>query len=119
MGDSQKLLQVFVNLLGNARDASPAGEVVDIHSVAAEEHLLISVTDRGYGIPEAIQGQIFEPFFTTKDTGEGTGLGLALVYSILEDLQGRIQVESPVASTGIGTCFRLEIVRGEYDSEYQ
>lgn len=119
MGDSQKLLQVFVNLLGNARDASSPGESVDIDSHDDGQYTHITVTDRGSGIAAEIQGQIFEPFFTTKDTGEGTGLGLALVYSILEELQARIQVESPVAETGLGTRFSLKVNRGEYQGEYE
>lgn len=119
MADSQKLLQVFVNLLSNARDASPANSTVDIACQSQDEQLQVTVTDTGEGIDEAIQNQIFEPFFTTKEPGSGTGLGLALVYSIMEDLHGRIQLQSPVPETGRGCRFTLELSRGEYQQEYQ
>ncbi|MDP4917985.1 MAG: ATP-binding protein, partial [Haliea sp.] len=79
---AQRLLQVFVNLLGNARDASAAGGEVRIDAKATRSEVSVSVEDDGSGIPAALQSRVFEPFFTTKEPGEGTGLGLALVYSI-------------------------------------
>jgi len=56
----------------------------------------ISVTDNGPGIPQELQDQVLEPFFTTKEPGEGTGLGLAMVYSIVEEHQGTLDIISPV-----------------------
>ncbi len=106
-GDWQRLIQVFVNLLSNARDATPAsgGEVV-ITSERKTYALLVSVIDQGSGIaPEHINA-IMEPFFTTKEAGQGTGLGLAMVYSIIEEHGGHITVKSPVHD-GKGTCFTL------------
>ncbi|MEM0953365.1 MAG: ATP-binding protein [Pseudomonadota bacterium] len=116
--DSQRLLQVFINLLGNARDASEPGASVDIEAEPSGEQLLISVTDSGVGIPAAAQSQVFDPFFTTKEPGQGTGLGLSLVYSIVESMGGRIQLQSPWAA-GQGTRFTLCLNRAEYGGEYQ
>lgn len=94
--DEQRLLQVFVNLLTNARDASQAGFVITVTDSIMGGNLNIIITDEGDGIPEAIKEHIFEPFFTTKDPGQGTGLGLSVVYSIVENLGGHIDIESPV-----------------------
>ncbi|MDJ0879392.1 MAG: HAMP domain-containing sensor histidine kinase, partial [Halieaceae bacterium] len=117
LAESQRLLQVFVNLLGNARDASERNGLIEVDAHRDDTLLHIDVTDAGTGIPEDIQGQIFEPFFTTKEPGDGTGLGLALVYSILETLGGRINLASPVAG-GRGTRFRVSLSSASYGSEY-
>ena len=108
MGDTQRLLQVFVNLLSNARDASPEQSMVVIDTEAHDQQIYIHVTDCGSGISKENQEQIFDPFFTTKEAGEGTGLGLSLVYSIVDDLNGNISVESPVDSERGGTRFTLK-----------
>jgi PAS domain S-box-containing protein len=115
--DSQRLLQVFINLLGNARDASDAEGLIDIDSKHEGEQTTITVTDHGVGIPAEIHGQIFEPFFTTKEPGQGTGLGLALVYSILENIDGRISLQSPLTE-GTGTSFFVTLNTASYDEEY-
>lgn len=109
IGDTQRLLQVFVNLLSNARDASPEDSPIIIDSEIQNKQIYINVTDQGSGISKQDQEQIFEPFFTTKEAGEGTGLGLSLVYSIIEDLNGTINVESPVDETHGGTRFTLRM----------
>ena len=96
LADPQRLLQVLVNLLGNARDASEDGAEVSIALHTEGQQVVIAVEDSGSGIPPALQVQVFEPFFTTKDPGEGTGLGLALVYSIMEDMGGSVQITSPL-----------------------
>lgn len=105
--DAQRLLQVFVNLLSNARDASAenADIIIDGSSTGALIH--ITVTDRGSGIAQEHLEQVFEPFFTTKEAGKGTGLGLAMVYGIIEDLSGNIDIESPVPEQGCGTRIHL------------
>ncbi|MFT7128979.1 MAG: Na+/proline symporter/signal transduction histidine kinase [Gammaproteobacteria bacterium] len=108
LGDTQRLLQVFVNLLTNARDASPAGGKVIIECVTISPHVFIYVTDSGSGISEKNQDQIFDPFFTTKEPGEGTGLGLSLAYSIINDLGGNISLESPVHKNR-GTKFTIKL----------
>ncbi|MFW9605208.1 MAG: sensor histidine kinase, partial [Pseudomonas sp.] len=71
-----------------------------------------SVEDEGPGIPRSIVHRLFEPFFTTKDPGKGTGLGLALVYSIIEEHYGHISIDSPCdAQQQRGTRFRLTLPR--------
>ncbi|MDE1463154.1 sensor histidine kinase [Spartinivicinus poritis] len=96
MGDEQRLMQVFINLLRNASDASPAKSQIKVTTVACGSLLKVAVADQGCGIPKPIQNKLFEPFFTTKDPGKGTGLGLALVYNIIEDHSGQISIESPL-----------------------
>lgn len=94
-GDPQRLAQVLINLLSNARDASPPGAAIRVRTEASEHTVDLIVEDEGSGIPKAIIDRLFEPFFTTKDPGEGTGLGLALVYSIVEEHYGQIIIDSP------------------------
>ncbi len=94
LGDSQRLLQVLINLLNNAHDASPSGSTISVSSKLVSGSVQLSVIDEGSGIPEEIRDQIFDPFFTTKEPGEGTGLGLSLVYSIVENLNGHIDIIS-------------------------
>jgi PAS domain S-box-containing protein len=107
-GDSQQMIQVFVNLLGNANDASPEYSTILLISRQEEDRIEIDITDEGTGIPKEIINQVMEPFFTTKDTGKGTGLGLSVAYSIIEEHKGNILVTSPVAQ-GKGTTFTLQL----------
>jgi signal transduction histidine kinase len=93
-GFAQKLVQVFVNLLSNATDASKPGQTITIDTEIRGEQVLISVKDRGTGIAEKHLSKIFEPFFTTKTVGEGTGLGLSLTYNIIREHGGSISVSS-------------------------
>jgi signal transduction histidine kinase len=109
LGDSQRVLQVIVNLLSNARDASPELSSVIISTEHSGQRVLINVTDQGCGISSVQQEQIFDPFFTTKEAGAGTGLGLSLVYSIVEDMEGSIQVESPVPPNLAGSRFIINL----------
>lgn len=95
-GDSQRLLQVLVNLVANARDASRPGALVRVSCSAVDGGVEIAVEDEGSGISPAIRDRIFEPFFTTKEPGAGTGLGLSLVYGTVEDFNGDIDIISPV-----------------------
>jgi signal transduction histidine kinase len=110
MGNAQQLLQVFVNLLSNARDASDAETPIYIDEEINDRYIRIHVTDQGTGINKEDLERIFEPFFTTKEAGQGTGLGLSLVHSIVEDMNGYISVESPVAKQR-GTRFSLQLQR--------
>lgn len=113
-GDSQKLIQVFINLLSNAIDASPVGNPIRIFTQDKEHTLSISVEDQGSGIPADVLKRIYEPFVTTKDPGKGTGLGMALVYSIIEEHQGRISIDSPINSASGGT--RVTIILPKYQT---
>ncbi|MEO4046142.1 ATP-binding protein [Pseudomonas sp. CAU 1711] len=111
-GDPQRLAQVLINLLSNARDASPEGGAIRVRSEAAEHSVELIVEDEGTGIPQAMMDRLFEPFFTTKDPGKGTGLGLALVYSIVEEHYGQITIDSPAdPERQRGTRFRVTLPR--------
>lgn len=120
LADAQRLLQVFVNLLGNARDASEPGARVLVRASNTAGRATIEVEDEGSGIPADIQSQVFEPFFTTKEPGEGTGLGLALVYSIMEDMGGSVQIQSPVGPPERpGTRVILQLPLCSYPAEFR
>ena len=111
-GDSQRLVQVLINLLGNARDASSDGDKVTIRTLEDEHRILLTVEDQGSGIDQSLKDRLFEPFFTTKSPGKGTGLGLALVYSIVEEHYGQITVDSPIdEATQRGTRFTITLPR--------
>src|SRR5699024_8472482 len=109
-GDSQKLLQVFVNLLNNAADASAHGQAITVRTEEQQEIIQIIVEDEGQGIPPHLLDVLFEPFVTSKAAGRGTGLGLALVYSIIEDDFGSIRAESPTRNNS-GTRFVITLPR--------
>ncbi len=119
LADSQRLLQVFINLLANARDACEDGGMVHIHERLEGETVCIAVEDNGSGIPAEIMDRIFEPFFTTKEPGEGTGLGLALVYSIMDDMGGSLQIVSPVTADQAGTRVNLELPHSSYAGVFE
>jgi len=119
MADQGQLDQIFMNLVTNARDAMPKGGVLTITTGAAQlpphivvtsqpgssgGYALISVIDTGIGIDEETQEKIFDPFFTTKEVGKGTGLGLSMIYGIVKQHDGYIDVESEV---GKGTTFNI------------
>jgi PAS domain S-box-containing protein len=93
-GYPQKLVQVFVNLLSNAADASSQGQSILFNSKTNGRNVLITVRDYGLGIKEEHLSKVFEPFFTTKNVGEGTGLGLSLSYNIIQEHGGSISVSS-------------------------
>jgi PAS domain S-box-containing protein len=119
IGDPGQLQQVVLNLAINARDAMPDGGALTIDTsvvaLSADEcrrrpgtrpgsHVRLEVTDTGCGIADEIRGRIFEPFFTTKELGKGTGMGLAMVYGIVQNHGGSIGVRSQV---GRGTTFEI------------
>jgi histidine kinase len=115
LADSNRLEQVFINLLINARDAieEKSGKA-DQECVAKEIFLRtslkngmvnIELKDTGMGIPKAIFDKIFEPFFTTKNVGKGTGLGLSISYGILQDYGATIKVET---TEGEGSTFIIQ-----------
>lgn len=94
--------QILLNLVINARDASPDGAVVTVRTGRTDDCLLIEVEDHGTGISPDVRAQIFEPYVTTKS--DGTGLGLSIVHAIVTELGGTIGVTSEV---GKGTTFRV------------
>ena len=106
LGDTQRLVQVFVNLLANARDATQDSGHIYATAYLEGAKLLVEVHDDGCGIPQEDLEHLFEPFYTTKEAGEGTGLGLALVYSIVEEHGGQILALSPSPKLGTGSCFQ-------------
>lgn len=115
LGNRQRLIQVFVNLLGNARDACLAAQVIKIYSQRENDSSVSAmIEDPGCGIEAEQIEHIFEPFYTSKEPGKGTGLGLALVYNIIDAHGGNIQVESPTDSVaGTGTRISLILPVGE------
>lgn len=103
--DAGSLLQVVVNLVLNARDASTSGGTIDVRTRREGGTVLVEVEDRGEGMAEATKARLFEPFFTTKG-GAGSGLGLAMVKATAEAAGGSVHVESEL---GRGTLIRLEL----------
>ena len=110
-GDMRSLQQVFVNILLNAVQATPRGGSVTL-SVApgAGGGVDFRVSDTGPGVDPEVRQHIFEPFYTTKGVGNGTGLGLAVAYSLVKRHGGRIEVENP--ETG-GAAFTVRLPAGE------
>lgn len=102
-GDPVRLQQAMVNLLRNAIQAAPGGEVRCGQGFDGES-CWFEVEDDGAGMDPAIVSKIFEPFFTTKPVGEGTGLGLAVVHGIATEHGGRIELDN---DRDQGSCFRL------------
>jgi len=92
-GDANHLAQIFLNLISNACDASPNNTGVQVQCTSDVDWHTITVTDHGNGIDQADREQIFEPFFTTKPVGSGTGLGLSMVYSLVDDHDGVIRLD--------------------------
>ena len=122
-GNQAQLEQVIMNLVLNARDAMPQGGLlslatrnVEVSDLMGREQLrispgpyvMISVSDTGTGMDAVTQASIFEPFFTTKSQGEGTGLGLATVYAIVQQAGGAIYVYS---ERGVGSTFKVYFPR--------
>lgn len=108
--DRNKIIQIFLNLIQNGIQAMPDGGTMTIKSKTVMRKAVpwgvITVEDTGIGIPPEHLSKIFDPFFTTKDPGEGTGLGLALVYGIVQDMGGSMDVESTINE---GSRFIVEL----------
>jgi len=124
IGDATQLHQVVMNLCGNAIQATRAGGTLRVALEAAESpaervlshgtlrpghYVRLTVEDSGSGMDAATLLRIFEPFFTTKEIGRGTGLGLSLVYAIVTDAGGAIDVHS---IPGQGSTFTIYFPRG-------
>ncbi len=104
LADPNQLSQVFINIILNASDAMPKGGELIIEVKREENFVIGKFTDTGMGISPENLSKIFDPFFTTKE--KGTGLGLAVSYSIIKNLGGDIVVESTV---GKGTTFTIKL----------
>ena len=105
LADENRLEQVFINLLINARDAiedrceknednDPPSKQIFLTSRVSGQWVVIEIEDTGTGIPATIADKIFDPFFTTKEAGKGTGLGLSIGYGIIKDYGGSITVKT-------------------------
>ena len=104
--DSSQLQQVFLNILNNAFDAISNDGMVNISTSLNARQLAVEFADSGPGLPEEVLKKVFEPFFTTKKAGSGTGIGLAISYSIVERLGGTIEVRNGKQG---GCVFRVNL----------
>jgi two-component system NtrC family sensor kinase len=106
--DKSQIQQVMINLVMNAAEAMPKGGRIDVRTGLAKERgmVRIEVADTGTGIPDEILSRIFDPFTSTKEEGKGVGLGLAVVYGIIDAHGGVIDVKTEV---GHGTTFTVTL----------
>lgn len=102
--DKNQLEEVFVNIINNAKDATPPGGTLTVSTESVKNEIKVKFADTGIGIPKEVMNKIFNPFFTTKQPGEGTGLGLSVAHGIVKKHNGRIKVESEV---GKGSTFTV------------
>ena len=113
-GNANQLRQVLFNVLNNAKDSMPeGGEIIIKTQHAGDRKIKVLIIDSGVGIPEINLDKIFDPFFTTKEEGKGTGLGLSVVYGIIKDHNGEINIES---KRGKGTTFEIQLPVNENHS---
>jgi two-component system, NtrC family, sensor kinase len=110
--DASQVQQMLLALAMNALEATPSGGRVRLSAREEDEGLELAVADTGSGILPEDLPRIFEPFFTTKEQGKGVGLGLAVVYGIVDRHHGRIEVSSP---PGAGTTFTVHLPRRQPD----
>jgi histidine kinase len=115
LAETNRLEQVFINLILNARDSieerwegrnhlAPLKRIT-LGTSLDEGMITVQITDTGTGVPEGLQDKIFEPFFTTKKIGKGTGLGLSISYGIVRDYDGTIRVRN---QEGEGATFIIQ-----------
>jgi two-component system NtrC family sensor kinase len=104
--DANELEQVLVNLVNNGLDALPRGGCITVSARPVDGRLLLQVQDNGSGISSEDLDRVFQPFFTTKPVGQGTGLGLAVVYGIVRGWGGSVAAESEL---GRGTVMSIRI----------
>lgn len=130
--DSSQLENALLNLCINARDAMPDGGRITVetankwidehaarqHDMPPGQYLALSVTDTGIGMPPNVKARVFEPFFTTKPIGEGTGLGLSMIYGFVQQSGGQVRIYSEVGK-GTTVCIYLPRHYGTVDDEDQ
>ena len=114
--DSNRLEQVFIDLVVNARDAMGEEKVgldgetfentLTVKTFQENRQVAVTIADTGTGISDDIKDKVFEPFFTTKEVGKGTGLGLSISYGIIKDYDGTIEVETEPDK---GTTFKITL----------
>ena len=105
--NANAMRQILLNLITNAVQAMPRGGELTLRTAAASDNMIrLEVRDTGVGIPPEHLQDIFNPFYTTKAPGQGTGLGLSVVHSILRRYEGEIRVASEV---GVGTTFTIDL----------
>ncbi|MFN8525750.1 MAG: ATP-binding protein [Chloroflexota bacterium] len=101
--DPSELREIILNLLNNAADAMPTGGEIALSITRTDSSAVLACRDNGVGMPPEVQARAFDPFFSTKGDG-GTGMGLAIVYSVVSKLGGDVALDS---TTGQGTCVTL------------
>ena len=107
LANANAMRQILLNLITNAVQAMPQGGELELRTgVAPDNRIRLEVRDTGVGIPPEHLQDIFDPFYTTKAPGQGTGLGLSVVHSILRRYRGEIRVASEV---GVGTTFTIDL----------
>ncbi|WP_411388589.1 ATP-binding protein [Pseudomonas sp. MPB23] len=121
--DPNQLESALLNLVINARDAMPSGGKLTVGTtnrhldsvftaaygtLSPGDYVELSVSDTGCGIPESVMGRVFDPFFTTKPIGQGTGLGLSMIYGFTRQSRGHVTIHSEV---GKGTTVSLFLPR--------
>lgn len=126
--DRSQIHQLLLNLYLNARDAMPDGGTITLSAVrktraqvqerfpaaGRKAYVCVSISDTGEGIPKEMQRRVFDPFFTTKDQGKGSGLGLSVVFGIVEAHHSFIDIES---ESGLGTTFHIYFPVSEIEEQ--
>ncbi len=110
LADANKLEQVFLNIIANAKDAMIDNKGLEkqlyIKSFTQNDYVVVTIKDTGSGIPEENRDKIFEPFFTSKDPGKGTGLGMSISYGIINGFSGELTFET---EENVGTVFTIKL----------
>ena len=106
LANPQQLKQMFVNLIQNATHAIGPDGRISVSTEERDNHISITISDNGVGIPADVVQNIFNPFFTTREVGSGVGLGLSIAYRVIEGHNGNVDVQS---EPGQGTTFTIRL----------